>query len=184
LAFAVTDLNRQHAAGDLGPEYFYQATIHRIPGWKPGQGLQASAAIDASKLGHPLESAFPYQNNEPTIPFTALPTSLKLHGQPVTFFKADVAQLISNIDAGVPTGVALRLTREFYSPVDGLIPFSAAVLPAPMIHAVVVVGLGHDSQGDPWFYIRNSWGVSWGQDGHAWIPAAYINAHAACAFGV
>lgn len=183
LAFAVTDLNRQYATDPLGPEYFYQEAIRRIPGWQPGRGLQRSAAEDASKLGHPLEAHFPYQNQEPTVPFAALPTSLTLHGRPVTFFNANVQQMITNIIAGVSMGVGLRLTQEFYSPVDGLIPYSTAVVPTSMIHAVVVAGLGHDGQ-EPWFYIRNSWGPSWGRDGHAWIPAAYINAHAVCAFGV
>lgn len=184
LAFAVTDINRQYAAEDLGPEFFYQATVQKIPGWKVGDGLQMPAAMDASKLGHPLEREFPYQIDEPPIPFIALPTSLQLHGNPISFFNADVGQLIGKMQASVPMGLALRLTLEFYTPVDGLIPYSPITLPAAMIHAVVAVGLGRDEFGAPWFYIRNSWGDSWGQDGHAWIPSAYIVAHAACAFGV
>ncbi|WP_185755830.1 C1 family peptidase [Pseudomonas luteola] len=184
LAFAVTDLNRQYVTEDLGPEFFYQATIQRISGWQPGDGLQVPAAADASRLGHPVESDFPYQPDEPAFPLVALPTSLSLHGHPINFFNVDVGQLTRNLQSGIPTGLAVALTREFYQPVDGIIPYSAVVLPTSMIHAVVVVGLGHDSQGAPWFYIRNSWGPAWGQDGHAWISAAYIVAHAACAFGV
>lgn len=184
LAFAVTDLNRRYAADDLGPEYFYQATIRRIPGWQVGHGLQIPAAIEASKLGHPFEHEFPYQNDEPVIPFNSLPASLMLHGHPVKFFNADVGQIVEKLKAGIPTGLAVRLTLEFYTPVDAIIQFSHVTLPTAMIHAVVVVGLGHDSAGTLWFYIRNSWGNGWGQDGHAWISADYIVAHAACAFGV
>lgn len=184
LAFAVTDINRQYAPEDLGPEYFYQATVQRISGWQPGDGLKMSAAIDASKSGHPLEREFPYQVGEPDIPFVVLPTALTMHGHPIGFYNADVGWLISKMQAGVPIGLALRLTIDFYNPVDGQIPFSALTLPATMIHAVVAVGLGQDEFGEYWFYIRNSWGDGWGQDGHAWIPSAYIVAHAACAFGV
>ncbi len=38
LAFAVTDINRRFAPEDLGPEYFYQATVLRIAGWQLGDG--------------------------------------------------------------------------------------------------------------------------------------------------
>lgn len=184
VAFAVTDLNRRFAEDDLGPEYFYRATVQRIPGWKPGDGVQADAAAEASQAGHALEAHFPYQTVEPAVPLEALPDTLDLFGHPICFFNADVGQLIDSIRMGVPIGLALRLTYDFYSPADGIIPISHLVLPGAMQHAVVAVGLGHDAHGETWFLIRNSWGKDWGQNGHAWIPAAYIAMHATCAFGV
>lgn len=184
VAFAVTDLNRRFAEDDLGPEYFYRATVQRIPGWKPGDGVQADAAAEASQAGHALEAHFPYQTVEPAVPLETLPDTLDLFGHPICFFNADVGQLIDSIRMGVPIGLALRLTYDFYSPADGIIPISHLALPGAMQHAVVAVGLGHDAHGETWFLIRNSWGKDWGQNGHAWIPAAYIAMHATCAFGV
>lgn len=184
LAFAVTDLNRGFADDDLGPEYFYRATIHKIPGWQPGDGVQAAAAAEASQAGHAREADFPYQVDEPVVPLEALPDAMDLFGRPINFFNADIDELIDSMRVGVPIGLALRLTYQFYSPVDGVIPFSDSLFPGVMQHAVVAVGLGHDAQGETWFLIRNSWGQEWGQNGHAWVPAAYIAAYATCAFGV
>jgi C1A family cysteine protease len=183
LAFAVTDLNRRFASEDLGPEYFYRAAIERIPGWKPGDGLQIPAAVEASRLGHPTERDYPYLDDEPALPLQVLP-ALQMHGHAVSFIAADQVYLTDKMRAGVAIGLALRLTLEFYQPVAGAIPFSNTVLPGAMVHAVVAVGLGYDHLGEAWFLIRNSWGQAWGIDGHAWISAAYVAAHAACAFEV
>lgn len=184
VAFAVTDLNRRFADDDLGPEYFYRATIQRIPGWQPGDGVQAAAAAEASQAGHALEGDFPYQADEPAVPFEALPETLSLFGHPIRFFTADVNELVDSLRAGEPIGLALRLTYEFYAPVEGVIAFSRSIVAGAMLHAVVAVGLGVDAFGGVWFLIRNSWGEEWGQQGHAWISAEYIAVHATCAFGV
>lgn len=184
LAFAIAVLNRQFAPEDLGPEFFYRSAIALIPGWKPGHGLQVPAAKAASSLGHPIELDFPYQATEPTIPLGSLPTGLTLYGRAVEFRKADINWLISNLQGRIAIGLALRLTLTFYRPNGDVIAFSDAVLPGTMIHAVVVVGLGYDEHGEPWFLIRNSWGAGWGVNGYAWLSSTYITAHAACAFGV
>jgi C1A family cysteine protease len=44
-------------------------------------------------------------------------------------------------------------------------------------HAVLVVGIGRrtTSADDDLLMIRNSWGFAWGEGGHAWLPAEYLN---------
>lgn len=184
LAFAISDLNRGFASEELGPEFFYRAAIAQISGWQPGDGLRIAAAQYASTLGHPTEREFPYQALEPVLPLEKLPTNLELFGRNVAFSQPDVGNLIASMQAQVPIGLALRLTVGFYQPKDGIVAFSAEVLPGAMVHAVIAVGLGFDGLGEPWFLIRNSWGATWGLQGHAWVSSSYITAHAACAFGV
>ncbi|OZN68065.1 hypothetical protein CGQ11_00800 [Pseudomonas aeruginosa] len=93
----------------------------------------------------------------------------------------DVAFLIR---AGRAVGLGLRITPEFFTPEAGVIRHSDEVL-SQRLHAVVAVGLGHMAgQNTPWFFIRNSWGPTWGLQGHAWISGEYVAMHAACAFGV
>jgi C1A family cysteine protease len=45
------------------------------------------------------------------------------------------------------------------------------------LHAVAVVGTA-TINGDVAFLARNSWGVSWGDEGHAWLPLTYVDARA------
>ncbi|UVM66795.1 C1 family peptidase [Pseudomonas sp. B21-009] len=184
LAFAIATLNRKFAPQDLGPEYFYRSAISLIPGWCPGQGLNVAAAKTASALGHPIELDYPYQPAEPTTPLEALPTGLTLYGRAVEFYKPNISRLMSSLQAGEAVGLALRLTREFFTPTGDIIGFSNIVLPGTMIHAVVVVGMGYDEHQEPWFLIRNSWGAGWGANGYAWLSSTYVTAHASCAFGV
>jgi C1A family cysteine protease len=40
-------------------------------------------------------------------------------------------------------------------------------------HAVVAVGCGR-ARGEDAILIRNSWGASWGLEGHAWLPKSYL----------
>ncbi len=40
-------------------------------------------------------------------------------------------------------------------------------------HAMIIVGIRINSNGQKEFLIRNSWG-NWGQQGHAWLSANYL----------
>jgi len=48
-------------------------------------------------------------------------------------------------------------------------------------HAVVVVGWG-SYKGEPVILIRNSWGPTWGHNGHAWVRETYLRPRLAGAF--
>lgn len=48
-------------------------------------------------------------------------------------------------------------------------------------HAVVAIGLGNKND-DYAILIRNSWGIEWGDSGHAWIDSSFIESHLIGAF--
>jgi C1A family cysteine protease len=41
-------------------------------------------------------------------------------------------------------------------------------------HAMLITGVRTNTQGKKEFYIRNSWGIGWGINGHAWFSSDYI----------
>lgn len=185
IAFALAELNLRVAAGieALSPEYAYQGAASLTPSWVPGAGVSLDAALRATSSGQPAEPDFPYQAEEPVAPVPAPPTTFELHGGSVAMVPLDIESMCALLRRHRPVGIGLRLTETFYMPVDGRVTFEAAGLVPPVLHAVAVVGLGW-KDGEAHFLIRNSWGRGWGQDGVAWVSAAYIREHAICAFGV
>lgn len=165
----------------LSPEYAYLATVHQSPAWKPNAGLDVRIAIAATGTGLPEDHHFPYQQNEPGQPLPPMPSGLSLHGPDLTLFAADLDKIKQWLGLGRPVGVLVSTTQSFMRPIDGVVAFEANVFPGR--HAVVIVGYGHDQLGTEHYLICNSWGVSWGVNGHAWVPHSYLTTHASCIYG-
>jgi hypothetical protein len=184
IAFALTEVELMAAPGiqALSPEYLYRSAAQQTHGWLPYAGVPLASALAAATAGQPAEVDFPYQAVEPALPISALPKSFPLFGLPAHHHPTDVAQMIQVLRKGAPVGMGLALTESFYRPVNGVIAFEAEIRPGEL-HAVTAVGLGWD-YGAPSFLIRNSWGAGWGLRGNAWLPGAYVHAHALCIFGV
>jgi hypothetical protein len=71
--------------------------------------------------------------------------------------------------------ILLTLSRAFYSPNAQAIvhPSSGEVPELARRHAVV--GIGHGSVDDHRaILIRNSWGLKWGDAGHAWLTEPFL----------
>ncbi|MGB5957185.1 hypothetical protein [Pseudomonas sp.] len=139
LAFALSDLNRPRAPADLSPEFLYRAAAILNPAWVPGSGVTFDAMREASRGGQPEEVEFPYCTDEPSHPIPPLPSGLKHYGQLLQRVSADPTDIACLITAGQPIGLGLRVTREFFKPQDGVIPFSDQVM-AGLLHAVVAIG--------------------------------------------
>ncbi len=184
LAFALSDLNYQLANSHLSPEYLYRAAALSLQNWQPHDGMTWDSAIAAAQAGQPLEASFPYQADEPPLPIPALPQQLPLHGNTIGLQQNRFDDIVLRLQRNTPTGLALRLTYEFYSPKNGIVSFSDHVVPG-MLHAVVVVGYGATPDSKQWLLIRNSWGAPWGDGaGRAWICESYVLTHSMFAFGV
>lgn len=183
IAFALSELNLRYATKieALSPEYVYQGAANMTPRWVPGAGIRLGVALQAASSGQPVEADFPYQATEPAAPVPAPPAGFGLYGTTLAILPSDPESIAEAIRCQMPVGLAIRLTRSFYGPVDGIIEFEPEPVPN-VLHAVTVVALGWD-EGTPYFRIRNSWGDGWGIRGQAWLSGNYIRAHAICAFG-
>lgn len=188
LAFALSDINGHRNACDdlLSPEYLYREAARLMKGWKPHGGLDVYAAVEAVRmLGQPTDESCPYLDKEPTLPLAAnqIYGPLYVGNYPVQLPSFD--KIVRSLRAGKSVGMVVRLTSDFLL-VDGQtarIEFSNNVMTG-MSHAVVAVGLGwYTDTNEPHLLIRNSWGVDWGYEGHAWLPQNYVNVHAVCTFG-
>ncbi|RDY66713.1 peptidase C1 [Lysobacter soli] len=183
IAFALSELNLPYAPTieALSPEYVYQAAANLTPNWAPGAGVRLGVALQAASSGQPIEADFPYQATEPAAPVPAPPAGFSLYGTALGVLPRDLESIAEAIRRQLPVGLAIKLTKSFYVPRDGVIAFEPESVPN-VLHAVTVVGLGWN-EGTPYFRIRNSWGDGWGMRGQAWLSGDYIREHAICAFG-
>jgi len=181
VAFSIAGIKGSLSQNLLSPEYAYLATVHLSPNWKPNDGLDVRTAIGATVSGLPEDHHFPYQPHEPGRPLPALPTHLTLHGPTISLTAMNLNTVRQWLNAGKPVGVLVSLTQSFMSPINGVVSFEASVHPGR--HAVVIVGYGNDRDGVEHFLICNSWGASWGVNGHAWLPHNYLTCHASCIYG-
>ncbi len=188
LAFAMSDLNghRHHKPGQLSPEYLYREAVAHMPGWKPDAGLTLAAALQAiSAPGQPLEIAAPYQDKDPTLPLAPNPSCDPLF--PGRYYDHPILMhTISHaLAADRSIGLVVRLTPEFCNPAakTAQVPYSPHAVPG-WVHAVIAVGIGiDDDTHETHVLIRNSWGSEWADNGHAWLPEAYVLTHALHIFG-
>lgn len=187
LAFALSDINgeRHRQPASLSPEYLYRQAVCATPSWRPGKGLPLSVGLGCvASPGQPFESQMPYEADEPAIPVPPNPQFAPMFArglQQQAFCMADVCAALRQSRS---VGLVIRLTRAFFSatPTADRVPFSSEVEPG--CHAVIAVGLGIDVGTDEaCVLVRNSWGIDWGDAGHAWLSEQYLIAHAERTFG-
>lgn len=181
MAFALSDLNRfHHGCGEaLSAEHLYLSAAFEDASWTPHWGMRVSTGIDILReSGQPTEKAAPYAAAEPTAKPLALPVALPpVYKQDFRQRSRGSAAVVQSLMAGIPIGVLILLTAEFFSPVDGKIADSPIAIQNSE-HAVIACGLVVDvATGDAQIKLRNSWGPGWGHDGHAWVTARYLDQH-------
>lgn len=181
VAFSIAGIKGSISSYSLSPEYAYLATARQSSNWLPNQGLDVRVAISATSAGLPEDHQFPYQQHEPAYPLPSLPTGLPLYGPQMKLMPLDLSMVKDWLSQGQPVGMLISLTKSFMLPIDGMVSFETDVYPG--LHAVVIVGYGDDQAGDEHYLICNSWGSSWGINGHAWVPDSYLNCHATYIYG-
>lgn len=177
LVFAMSDA---HAAArgpweDLSCEYLYYHA-NRRENAPPSKGTRPSFTRQALEHdGQPVETDWKY--------LAATPTDLALWVPPAkigTVFRRASAvlpggfdEVWAEVEAGTPVLIVMTISNAFFMPNgDGLVHSAEAPDPARR-HAVVALASGEHA-GVKCLLARNSWGETWGLQGHAWLAEPYL----------
>ncbi|MGJ3648226.1 C1 family peptidase [Sphingomonas sp. GlSt437] len=179
LAFAASDTHAGLREGwaPLSCEYaFYRA--QQRAGRSPLQGAVLPAMLDALRFdGQPDEQGWPYAPTNPADPqLWKPPTPLGTrYGRNGAAAGIDLGAIVGTLDQQRPMMLLTMLSRSFYRPDgEGVVTPANDELPDPDLrHAVIAVGHG-TVNGATAILIRNSWGLAWGVEGHAWLTAQFL----------
>ena len=180
LAFAVTSAHEalRDDASYLSTEYlafFGARRSHR----SPRRGLnQVSVAQALQDDGQPDEAAWPYSERLlEAVRWTPPRTTATFHKARITFSQRSVTEVREVLRQGAPVALLVAATRAMYMPdVEGVVRPGPSDAIATRRHALLAVGSGHADDGR-YLLVRNSWGISWGTQGHGWLPERYVEAH-------
>lgn len=185
LAFALSDLNRflHQNVEELSVEYLLHHAAKEMPGWTPTSGLTIDAGLKAlAQPGQPEECLYEYQSAKPEFPLTCPPALSPLYTSICGNNSLVIPDIAAKISAGTPVVLGVRMSYEFYQPIDGVVADSLNC-PVGIGHAILAVGLGtHASNGMEYFLVRNSWGSGWGNNGYAWLSTQYLKNHLLASF--
>lgn len=159
--------------GYLSAEALYFGAASRMEDWRPFGGIRPSEiAIALEEDGQPAEKLWPYLSIEvESVDEWPVPDHLEeVWKSKLDWFKADWNETIRLLKDEAPVVAILNITDSFLKPnPNGLLLFQPEENPIGC-HAVVFVGIGQSNTSDEEaLLIRNSWGDSWGDNGHAWF---------------
>jgi len=162
-----------HGCEALSAEFLFYHAIQIATVGNLTDGITFDEASRALKQhGQPAEQDWPYSQQQP-MPWTP-PAVSELWRAVFEHGSANATtQITQLIKSGQPAVLGVKLSTDFLIPSGPhfVIPSHGAGFGG---HAVLVVGLGQDVSGQFYFLIRNSWGASWGDSGHAWLATAYL----------
>jgi C1A family cysteine protease len=175
LACAVSDahMHAQNLAHLLSVEYLFFHAARLMHGCDVSRGLTFGAAQAALRNhGQPSEEEWPYHLVEPN-PWVP-PSVTKIWSTKLAIdLSKQITTITSTIEIGQPVILGVQLTNDFFnvrSPSYIISPTGRGFGG----HAVLGVGFAKDKEGAAHLLIRNSWGVAWGDGGHAWLPSQYL----------
>jgi Papain family cysteine protease len=177
LAFAMSDT---HAAAltpwsELSCEYlFFHAKKREKTALTTGV-TTTSIRQAVEHDGQPVEADWNYLD--------AIPADVTLWAPPTkigTVFRRASAMLAGGfdeawktVDTGTPVLVVMSISNAFYTPDNAGVVNSAEAVDSSRRHAVVATATG-ELAGVKCLLARNSWGETWGLQGHAWLAEPYV----------
>jgi hypothetical protein len=176
MAFAASDAHAGARSGwtPLSAEWAYYHAVKR-EGGLPHQGASLNAMLATIKSdGQPVEEEWPYSNVPSDVASWAPPAPARQ-----LFFRdhglgaLTVNDVIDQLNAGSPVLVTMTLSNAFFRPTAGGTVERIEPPDPKLRHAVVAVGYGERASTN-FVLVRNSWGESWGIEGHAWISIDYL----------
>lgn len=184
LSFAASAAH-ERARGDFDPlcvEWLFYHAVQRA-GTGPGQGTtMPDTRRVLQDLGQPLESSWPYNGQPPSAAAWRPPAAV------TPLFRCgsdgcgtDLLQVRQLLDRRKPVVLGIFVSSAFTAAATWLRTATEIILPDDgeaidhqRGHAVVAAGYGRFGSEDL-ILVRNSWGASWGANGHAWIREPYLN---------
>ncbi len=179
VAFAASDLHTfvRSDREPLSVEYAYYSAVQRSATCSPHSGVALDDIRTAIEVdGQPVERDWPYLPVLPTDLSTWKPPSSvrtvyrQTSVAPASLTPSDIVELIKQRHAPL---LVIALTAVFFKPDSSGMISETSTEPTVGTHAVLGIGCGKSS-GEQFVLIRNSWGVSWGKRGTAWLSTEYL----------
>lgn len=163
--------------------YFYTSMAEgkSLADMKSGVGIDIPCLLEVlQSKGQPFESVWPYiddpklqiweppHNPEPLFYASSAYSSFKLN------------EILTFLDLAQPVVLTFWAEEEFLHPeykedlaIVDIDPPSSKIA----MHAILVVGYGFLNN-KVYIKVRNSWGIDWGINGHAWVSEEFLSAYA------
>jgi len=159
--------------------YYNERVLEDTVSIDAGANLRDGIKVVAGQ-GVPQETIWPYDISQFAVKpsdavYTAAESNQALVYERITpATLGDTTDMRSALAAGLPfvSGIVVYQSFESQQTVEtGVVPLPAAGETMLGGHAVAVVGYDDAKQ---WFICRNSWGDSWGDRGHCYLPYSYL----------
>lgn len=155
--------------------YYYERASRGTVAYDSGASIRDGIQV-VSNTGYPPETAWPYDESQfATAPSADAQSQAAVHKAFQSFcLNQTLDHLRGTLADGEPFVFGMTIFSSFESPEvasSGQVP-----MPGPTDETIgghAMMGVGYDDEGQ-FFWVRNSWGDSWGIGGYCQIPYSYL----------